>query len=107
MHQMIKYVYDKEEGSEAGVLIENGHIQPYKHVDLTASLEYAKMHRDAYDPAKAKNMHHIGSVDADVIENVRLLNKWPMGPEGTNLAVKEVVRMIKSGELGAFRVHGA
>jgi hypothetical protein len=103
----MKYVYDKEVGSEAGVIIENGHIQPYKHVSLDANLEHVRMLRGQYDPSKAKNMHLIGSVHPDVIENVRLLRQYPAGPEGVKLAVEEVARMIESGELGAFRIHGA
>lgn len=104
---MIKLVTDKDEVSEAGAYIKDGHIQAFKHVDLTGFLEDVRRTRAAYDPSLAKNMHHIASVDADVIENIRLLNKYPATPEGNKLAVKEVVRMVKSGELGAFRIHGA
>lgn len=104
---MIKLVTEKDEVSEAGAYIENGCIQAYKHVDLTHFLEDVRKTREAYDPSKAKNMHHIASVDADVIENIRLLKKYPTGPEGVKLAIAEVVRMVKSGELGAFRIHGA
>lgn len=104
---MIKLITEKDDVSEAGAYIENGHIRAYKHVDLTDFLEGVKRTRDAYDPSKAKNMHHIASVDADVIENIRLLRQYPIGPEGIKLAIAEVVRMVKSGELGAFRIHGA
>lgn len=103
----MKYIHDKDSISEAGVIIENGHIQPYKHIDLSGNIEYVKALRDQYDPSKAKNMHHIASVEADLIENIRLLKGYPITAEGQKLALKEVVRMVKSGELGAFRVHGA
>lgn len=104
---MIKLITEKDDVSEAGAYIENGCIRPYKHVDLTDFLEDVRRTREAYDPSKAKNMHHIASVDADVIENIRLLRKYPTGPEGVKLAIAEVVRMVKNGELGAFRIHGA
>ncbi len=103
----MKLILEKDDVSEAGAFIENGCIQAYKNVDLTEFLKDVKRTRDAYDPSLAKNMHHIASVDADVIENIRILKKYPQGPEGNKLAVKEVVRMVKSGELGAFRIHGA
>lgn len=104
---MIKLINDKDDYSEAGVYIENGHIRPYKNVDLTEFLKDVKHTRDSYDPSKAKNFHHIASVDADVIENIRLINKYPNNAEGLKLAIKEVARLVKNGELGAFRIHGA
>ena len=52
-------------------------------------------------------MHLLASVPADLLENVRIINKFPIGPEGVKAAIHEVVRMVKSGELEAFRVHGA
>ena len=104
---MIKLINDKDAYSEAGAYIENGTIRPYKNVDLTEFMKDVRQTREAYDPSKAKNFHHIASVDADVIENIRLLRKYPNNAEGFKLAIKEVVKLVKSGELGAFRIHGA
>jgi hypothetical protein len=103
----MKIINEKTDVSEAGAIIENGRIQAYKTVDLTDLVDHVKELRKTYDPSKHKNFHHIARLDADVLENIRLANGWPQTPEGQNLAVKEAVRMVKSGELSAFAVHGA
>jgi len=59
---MIKLINEKDEVSEAGAYIQNGHIQAYKNIDLTDFLEDVKKTRELYDPSRAKNMHHIASV---------------------------------------------
>lgn len=103
----MKLITDKDTTAEAGAIIENGCIRPYKVVDLTDSVEHVRHLRDQYESSKAKNMHLLASVPADLLENVRIINKFPIGPEGVKAAIHEVVRMVKSGELEAFRVHGA
>jgi hypothetical protein len=104
---MIKLITDKDSVSEAGAIIENGSIRPYKVIDLSDSVDHVRHLRDQYDESKAKNMHLLASVPADLVENVRIINKFPIGPEGVKAAIHEVVRMVKRGELEAFKVHGA
>ena len=104
---MIKLINEKTETSEAGAIIENGHIRAYKHVNLDGLIDHVKELRDNYDPKEAKNFHHIARLDADILENIRLINGFPNTPEGQKETVKEAVRMVKSGELAAFAIHGA
>jgi len=102
----IKLINSTDDG-EAGAIIENGTIRPYKIVDLSDSIEHARHLRDQYDESKAKNMHMLASVPVDLVENIRIINKFPIGAEGFKAAIHEVVRMVKSGELEAFKIHGA
>ena len=92
---------------QSGAHIENGVITPYTNVDLTEFMKDLADYKDNYDKTKAKDMHHIARFEANVIENIRIAKKYPANQEGFNLAVKEAVRMVKSGELKAFAVHDA
>ncbi len=103
----MKLINSSTDVSEAGAYIENGTITPYKNVDLTGFMEDLKAYKDCYDPKKAKDMHHIARFEADVIENIRILKKFPANQEGFQLALKEAIKMVRSGELSAFAVHDA
>ncbi len=92
---------------QTGAHIQDGKITPFTNVDLTDFMADLKDYKECYDKSKAKNMHHIARFEANVIENIRILKGYPANQEGFNLAVKEAVRMVKSGELRAFAVHDA
>ena len=103
----MKLINSKDKNIEAGAHIENGMITPYTNVDLTDFMKDLAEYKEQYDPSKAKDMHHIARLEANVIENIRILKGYPANQEGFNLAVKEAVRMVKNGELKAFAVHDA
>ena len=103
---MIKLINQQTDVSQAGAYIENGMITAFKTVDLDPFLEDVKRFREEYNAGdKPKDMHHVARLEADVIENIRIHNKWPPNQEGFKMAVKEAVRMVRSGELEAFRIH--
>lgn len=101
----MKVLYDKTKDRESGVLIKDGVMTPYTKVDLSGFVDNLKAYRDVYNDSKPKNMHHVASIPWDVIENIRIANKFPLSREGHDLALKECIRMVKSGEMGAFKIH--
>lgn len=103
----MKIITEKTDVGEAGAIIENGHIQAYKTVDMSGLIDHVQKLREVYDPTEHRHFHHLARLDYDVIENIRITNKFPVGVDGFNMAVKEAARMVKSGELAAFRIHGA
>lgn len=104
---MIKVITEKTDTTEAGSYIENGRIQSYKTVNMDGLIDHVKQLREDYDPTQHKHFHHLARLDYDIIENIRITNRFPVGPDGFNMAVKEAARMVKSGELSVFRIHGA
>lgn len=104
---MMRVINSKDSNSEAGVYIENGVMTPYKNIDLTQFLKDLREYKEQYDPSKAKNMHHIARLEGDIVENIRIINKYPQSEEGWNLAVKKAVEMVKNGDLKIFAVHDA
>lgn len=90
----------------AGVKIVNGTLTAYEKVNLDQFLKDVDQFRQEYKAGDApKNMHHVARLEASVIENIRITNGWPANQEGQKLALKEAVRMVKSGELKAFAIH--
>lgn len=105
---MIKFINQKNDSCESGAIIKDGTITPYSHVDFDEFFKDLREFKDDYhNGGKPKDMHHIARLEASVIENIRITNKWPNNQEGFNLAVKEAVKMVKNGELKAFAVHEA
>ncbi len=101
----MKVLYENSKNRESGVLIKDGVMTPYEKVDLTDFLDEHKAYKEVYNNQKPKHLHHLASIPYAVIENVRLLKKYPADNHGRDLALKECIRMVKSGEMGAFAVH--
>lgn len=101
----MKVLYDKNKNRESGVMIKEGVMTPYTKVDLTDFLDDVKAYREVYNNNAPKNMHHLASIPVDVIENVRITKGYPCDRHGHDLALQECIRMVKSGEMGAFKIH--
>lgn len=103
---MIDLINQKDKNVVRGAKIENGTITPYEHIKLDDFLKDVEVFRQDYHSGGApKDMHHVARLEASVLENIRIANKWPANPEGQKLAIKEAVRMVRSGELKAFAIH--
>ncbi len=102
----MKIINTQDQNHQAGAIIKDGTITAFNTVKLDDFLKDVETFREDYHAGEApKDMHHIARFEASVIENIRITNGWPQGPEGSKLAIKEAVRMVKSGELKAFAIH--
>jgi hypothetical protein len=103
---MINLINSKSDTHLSGAIIKDGTITAVNKVNLDPFLEeVARFREDYHNGEKPKDMHHIARFEASVLENIRLLNKWPATQEGQKLALKEALRMVKTGELKAFAIH--
>lgn len=91
--------------TESGAHIKDGVAHLYSSIDLSKAKKLVEWEREAYRPEGG--VRFLGSVPWEVIEAIRLENKWPANKEGRDKALQATVDRLRSGELREFQVHGA